>query len=75
MTQEHDSEIISLQRDEYIVNLLAMGIALQILADTSDVSLEDWSQHISERATEQYEQLSREQIEQMIAVYEAVRKS
>lgn len=75
MTQQHDSEIINLQKNEYVVNILSMGIALQMLAAKSGMSIEEWSQYISEKATEQYEQLPSEQIEQMIAVYEAVRKS
>jgi hypothetical protein len=75
VTQQHDSETISLQKDEYIINILAMGIAVQMLAANSGISMEAWSEHLTDKATEQYEKLSSEQIGQMIAVYEAVRKS
>ena len=70
-----DSQVITLQKDEYVTNILAMGIAVQTLAHNSPMSIEDWSRYLSEKATEQYEQLSSEQIDQMIAIYDQVRNS
>ncbi|MEH1851466.1 MAG: hypothetical protein V7L11_07215 [Nostoc sp.] len=70
-----DSEFITLQKDEYVTNILAMGIAVQTLAANSPMSIEDWTHYLAEKATEQYEELSSQQIEQMIAIYDAARNS
>jgi redox-regulated HSP33 family molecular chaperone len=70
-----DSEFISLQKDEYVINILAMGIAVQMLAANSPMSIVDWTHYLTQEATIEYEQLSSQQIEQMIAIYDDVRNS
>ncbi|MHC5849122.1 hypothetical protein [Nostoc sp.] len=75
MTQQPNSEFITLQKAEYITNILAMGIAVQTLAANSGISMDGWTEYLAQKASEQYEQLSSEQIEQMIALYEAARNS
>ncbi len=75
MTNQKGNDSIVLSRDEYVVNILAMGIAVQMLSQKTGIPIEMWSQHLSEKATEQYEQLSAEQIQQVIDIYEVARKS
>ena len=66
---------VVLGRDEYVVSILATGIALQVLAEKTGIALEDWTQYVSNKATEQFESLSEVQIQQMLDVYEAARNS
>jgi redox-regulated HSP33 family molecular chaperone len=70
-----DSEFITFHKDEYVINILAMGIAVQMLAANSPMSTEDWTHYLTQEATIEYEQLSSQQIEQTIAIYDAARNS
>ncbi|MEH2072321.1 MAG: hypothetical protein V7K47_29920 [Nostoc sp.] len=75
MVVEKDDEFIHIPRDEYVINVLATGIAIQFLSQKTGIPIQSWSQYLSEKATEQYEQLSAKQIQQVIDMYEAVRKA
>lgn len=75
MTDSTSNNSVVIARDEYVANILATGIALQVLAQKTGISLEDWTQYVSEKATEQFENLSEAQIQQIVDVYEAARKA
>ncbi|MEH2071629.1 MAG: hypothetical protein V7K47_26325 [Nostoc sp.] len=75
MVVEKDDEFIHIPRDEYVINVLATGIAIQILSQKTGISIQSWSQHLSKKAAERYEQLSAKQIQQVIDTCEAIRKA
>lgn len=56
-------------KEEFVVNVLAMGIATQLLAVRNGKTLEQWSEYISETAEKQYKQLTPTQIKQMVELY------
>ncbi|MEH2070533.1 MAG: hypothetical protein V7K47_20630 [Nostoc sp.] len=75
MVVEKDDEFVQIPRDEYVINILATGIAIQTLSQKTGIPIESWSQILSEKATEQYEHLSAKQIQRVIDTYEAIRKA
>ncbi len=69
---EIQGDKIVMNKDEYVVNTLLTGIAVQILVDKSKHSMEEWMKFLSNKANEQLEEIKRtepEQIDQMIKVY------
>ncbi len=66
MSKQIDGDFILLTKNEYVVNLLAMGIVMETLAKKSGMPLEQCVQDIGQKAGEQYKQMSEEQIQQMI---------
>lgn len=75
MTDQKDDDSITLFKNEYVVNILAMGIAVQILSQKTGIPIEMWMEHLAEKASDQYEKLSSEQIQQTIDLYEVVRNA
>lgn len=66
-------DFVVISKDEYIVNILATGIAVQMLSQKTGIPMEVLSQQLSDQANKQFEQLTSEQIQQMIDLYEAAR--
>ncbi len=67
-----EGDKIVMDKDEYVVNTLLTGIAVQILVDRSKFSMEQWMEFLSNKADEQLEEIKRtrpEQIDQMIEMY------
>jgi len=73
MTDLSNDGFVLIHKDEYIVNILAMGIAVQMLSKKIGIPMEHLTQQITDQANKQFEQLSSEQIQQMIQIYEAAR--
>ncbi|MEH2258307.1 hypothetical protein [Nostoc sp.] len=61
-----NEENISLPKDVCVLNTLAMGIAIQIIAQTTGESIEAWKNHIGVIANEQYRQLSAERMQEIV---------
>lgn len=70
---ELKDDFVVISKDEYVVNILAMGIAVQMLSQKTGIPMEVLSQQLSDQANKQFEQLSSEQIQQMIDLYEVAR--
>ena len=58
-----------MDKEDYIVNTLAMGIAVQYLCNLTGKSFNHWSKQISEQANSQCDQLTDEQIDKTIQDY------
>ncbi len=59
-------ESVILPKDLYVLNSLAIGIAIQILAKMTGESIEDWKQYLGAKASEQYRELSTERIQEIV---------
>ncbi|MBN3926098.1 hypothetical protein, partial [Nostoc sp. NMS4] len=56
-------------KEDYMVNSLGLGLAVQYLSDFSDKPVSYWLTKISEQANSQYDQLTPEQIDKSIQDY------
>ncbi len=61
-----EDDLICLPKDICILNTLAMGVAVQILAQTTGETIEGWKHYIGVRASEQQRQLSTKEIQEII---------
>ncbi|MCC5623254.1 hypothetical protein [Nostoc sp. CHAB 5715] len=59
-----DNKVV-LSKDVFVLNTLAMGIAIQILAKITEETIEDWRSYVGAKATEQYRELSAEKIKEI----------
>ncbi|MHC5673942.1 hypothetical protein [Nostoc sp.] len=66
MSNSSVDDFIYLPKDICILNTLAMGIAIQILAKTTGETREAWKHYIGKKAEEQQRQLSAKEIQQII---------
>ncbi|WP_298908707.1 hypothetical protein [uncultured Nostoc sp.] len=66
MTKAPNNESVTLPKNFYVLNILAMGVAIQILAKITGESIEAWKDYIGSKASEQYRQLSAEKIQQIV---------
>ncbi|MEH2065123.1 MAG: hypothetical protein V7K50_23165 [Nostoc sp.] len=66
MSDFSEDDFICLPKDTLILNTLAMGIAIQILAKITGETIEAWKDYIGVKAHEQHRQLSTEQIEKIL---------
>ncbi|MEH2331549.1 hypothetical protein [Nostoc sp.] len=57
---------ICLPKDTLILNTLAMGIAIQILAKITGETIETWKDYVGVTAEEQYRQLSAQEIQKIV---------
>lgn len=62
-------ENVVMDKEEFLVNSLLSGIACQLLAQLSNRELSDWMEYLSDKANEQYEQMTPKQREDMINAY------
>ncbi|MEH1918097.1 hypothetical protein, partial [Nostoc sp.] len=53
-------------KDLYVLNTLAMGIAIQLLAKVTGETIEDWKEYVGAKAGEQYRKLSPEEIQEIV---------
>ena len=60
------NESVILPKDLYVLNTLAMGVAIQLLAKMTGESIEDWKQYVGAKASEQYRELSTERIQEIV---------
>ncbi|GAX41548.1 hypothetical protein NIES4075_25210 [Tolypothrix sp. NIES-4075] len=60
---------IVMDKEEFLTNSLLAGIACQLLAQTSQLEINEWMQYLSDKADEQYKQMSPKQREDMINAY------
>ncbi|BAT56395.1 hypothetical protein NOS3756_54000 [Nostoc sp. NIES-3756] len=73
MDKKADDETISVPKDLYVLNTLAMGVVIQLLAKLNGESIEDWRQYVGSKAGEQYRKLSAKDIQEIIDNLEAAR--
>lgn len=66
ITQPLNNEFVNLPKDLYVLNSLAMGIAIQMLAKVTGESIEDWKEYVGAKAGEQYRELSAEKIQEIV---------
>ncbi|MHC5729587.1 MAG: hypothetical protein ACYTXY_36775 [Nostoc sp.] len=66
MSNSSEDDLICLPKDICILNTLAMGIAIQILAKTTGETIEAWKHYIGVEAGEQQRQLSEVEIQEII---------
>ncbi|MEA5601055.1 hypothetical protein [Nostoc sp. UHCC 0252] len=59
-------DFISLPRNVCILNTLAMGVAIQILAKITGEEIKAWKSYVGAKASEQYSQLSAEEMQKII---------
>jgi len=63
-----DDEIV-MDKTEFLTNTLLAGIPCQLLAESSRRDLNEWMEYLSDRANEQYEQMTPKRREDMINAY------
>lgn len=62
-------ENIVMDKEEFLTNSLFTGIACQLLAQMTNRELSDWMEYLSDKASEQYKQMTPKQREDMINSY------
>lgn len=60
---------VVMDKELFLINCLATGLACQCLAEISNRKLNNWMEYLTQKAEEQYDQMSREQRENMINAY------
>ncbi|MEH2038466.1 hypothetical protein [Nostoc sp.] len=65
-TEQPNNDFVTLPKDLFILNTLAMGVAVQILAKVTGETIEDWQEYVRAKASEQYGELSAEKIQQIV---------
>ncbi|GAX46278.1 hypothetical protein NIES4075_72990 [Tolypothrix sp. NIES-4075] len=63
-----NSEIV-MDKEEFLINTLLTGIACQLIATNSSQTLDYWMQYLSDKADEQFKQMTPKQREDMINAY------
>lgn len=66
MSKPSMNESVILPKDLYVLNSLAIGIAIQLLAKMTGETIEDWKQYVGAKASEQYRELSPERIQEIV---------
>ena len=61
-----EDDFIRLPKDLCILNTLAMGVAIQILAKLTGETIEAWKDYVGAKAREQYGQLSAEKMQSIV---------
>ncbi|MHC5833411.1 MAG: hypothetical protein ACYT04_99835 [Nostoc sp.] len=72
MSNSSEDDLICLPKHVCILNALAMGVAIQILAKTTGETIEAWKHYIGVEAGEQQRQLSEVQIQEIIDILKSV---
>jgi hypothetical protein len=62
-------ENIVMDKEEFLTNSLLAGIACQLLAQMTNRELSDWMEYLSDKADEQFKQMTPKQREEMINAY------
>jgi hypothetical protein len=60
---------VVMDKEEFLTNSLLAGIACQLLAQIRKEEVSHWMEYLSDRADEQYRQMSPKQREDMINAY------
>ncbi|MDQ3018258.1 MAG: hypothetical protein M3Q64_00070 [bacterium] len=63
--QSNDKSVV-LPKDVFVLNTLAIGIAIQILAKITGEEIETWKEYVNATANEQYRQLSSQRIQEIV---------
>ena len=66
ITKSLNNDFVTLPKDLYVLNTLAMGVAIQLLAKVTGESIEDWKEYVGAKASEQYRELSTEKIQEIV---------
>lgn len=64
-----ENDEIVMDKEEFLINSLLTGIACQLIANNSSQTLDYWMQYLSDRADEQFKQMTPSQREDMINAY------
>ena len=70
-----NNESVTLPKDLYVLNALAMAIAIQFLAKITGEEIEAWKEHVGATAGKQYRQLSAKQIQEIVDSIEILQPS
>lgn len=65
-TKQSNDESVSVPKDIYVLNTLAMGVAIQILAKLTGEEIEAWKEHVGAIASKQYRELSSQEIQKIV---------
>ncbi|MDZ7970301.1 MAG: hypothetical protein RM368_36135 [Nostoc sp. DedSLP03] len=57
ITKPLNNDFVTLTKELYVLNSLAMGVAIQILAKVTGETIEDWKEYVGAKAGEQYREL------------------
>jgi hypothetical protein len=57
---------VVMDKKEFLTNSLLAGIACQLLVQTSKLNISEWMEYLSDKADEQYKEMSPKQREDMI---------
>ncbi|OYE02966.1 hypothetical protein [Nostoc sp. 'Peltigera membranacea cyanobiont' 232] len=66
MSKPSMDESVTIPKDLYVLNTLAMGVAIQIIAKLTGETIEDWKEYVGAKAGEQYRELSAEKIQEIV---------
>ncbi|OYD99815.1 hypothetical protein CDG79_38745 [Nostoc sp. 'Peltigera membranacea cyanobiont' 232] len=66
MSKPSMNESVILPKDLYVLNTLAMGVEIQLLAKVTGETIEDWKAYVGAKASEQYRELSTERIQEIV---------
>jgi hypothetical protein len=64
-----ENDEIVMDKEEFLTNSLLTGIACQLIAHNSSQTLDYWMQYLSDRADEQFKQMTPKQRENMVNAY------
>ncbi|MEH2201291.1 hypothetical protein [Nostoc sp.] len=65
-SKQSKNKSVAVPRDIFVLNTLAMGVAIQILAKITGEEIEVWKEYVSATASEQYRELSSQRIQEIV---------
>ena len=64
-----ENGFVVMDKEEFLTNSLFTGLACQLLAQLSKQEVSGWMEYLSDKADEQYQQMTSSQREEMINTY------
>ncbi|MEH2137137.1 hypothetical protein [Nostoc sp.] len=66
MTKESLDKFVLVPKDVFVLNTLAMGVAIQFLAKLTGEEIKAWKEYVSGIASKQYRELSSREIQEIV---------
>ncbi|WP_375501675.1 hypothetical protein [uncultured Nostoc sp.] len=65
----NNKELLQVSKEEFVVNVIALGIAVDLLSNFSPFTREEWASYIANKANSQLDGMSKETIEHIIKTH------
>ena len=66
ITKLPNNQLVVLPKDVFVINALAIGVAIQILAQITGEEIKAWKEHVRAIASKQYRELSSQEIQKIV---------